>query len=141
MSSVLAEFLQQIFTFLFTAVAVIVLGRKLAWVLLLFVPLIIYSAMKIGRRVRHTTRSGQDKLADIQNILQETITGNRIVKAFSMETWEIDPLSRGRAAPVPRQSAFRGGGGHQFAADGYFRRHRHCAASAAGPRAALLMAI
>src|SRR5262249_8895571 len=26
---------------------------------------------------------------DVQNILQETITGNRIVKAFSMEAWEI----------------------------------------------------
>jgi subfamily B ATP-binding cassette protein MsbA len=89
MSSVLAEFLQQFFTFLFTAVAVIALGRKLAWVLVLFVPVIIFSARKIGRRVRHTTRSGQDKLADIQNVLQETITGNRIVKAFSMELWEI----------------------------------------------------
>ncbi len=89
MSSVLAEFLQQFFTFLFTAGFVIALGRKLAWVLLLFVPAIIMSSRKIGHRVRHTTRSGQDKLADIQNVLQETITGNRIVKAFSMESWEI----------------------------------------------------
>ncbi|MGA8154468.1 MAG: ABC transporter ATP-binding protein [Terriglobales bacterium] len=89
MSSVLAEFLQQFFTFLFMAAAVVILGRKLAWVLVLFIPFIIYSAVKIGRRVRHTTRRGQDKLADIQNILQETIAGNRIVKAFSMESWEI----------------------------------------------------
>jgi subfamily B ATP-binding cassette protein MsbA len=89
MSSVLAEFLQQFFTFVFTALVVVALGRKFAWVLLLFVPAIIYSAGKIGRRVRHTTRRGQDKLADIQNILHETITGNRIVKAFSMESWEI----------------------------------------------------
>jgi ATP-binding cassette, subfamily B, bacterial MsbA len=89
MSSVLAEFLQQFFTFLFTAGVVIVLGRKLAWLLLLFVPFIIFSASRIGRRVRHTTRRGQDKLAEIQNILHETITGNRIVKAFSMETWEL----------------------------------------------------
>jgi subfamily B ATP-binding cassette protein MsbA len=89
MSSVLAEFLQQVFTFIFTALLVVVLGGKLAWVLLLFVPFIIYSAGKIGRRVRHTTRRGQDQLADIQNILHETITGNRIVKAFSMENWEI----------------------------------------------------
>ena len=88
MSSVLAEFLQQVFTFLFTAGVVIVLGRRLAWLLLLFVPVIIFSATKIGRRVRHTTRRGQDKLADIQNILHETITGNRIVKAFGMEAWE-----------------------------------------------------
>jgi subfamily B ATP-binding cassette protein MsbA len=89
MSSILAEFLQQFFTFVFTAGVVIVLGRKLAWLLLLFVPVIIFSASKIGRRVRHTTRRGQDKLADIQNILHETITGNRIVKAFSMEAWEF----------------------------------------------------
>ena len=89
MSSILAEFLQQFFTFVFTAGVVIVLGRKLAWLLLLFVPFIIFSAGRIGRRVRHTTRRGQDKLADIQNILHETITGNRIVKAFSMEAWEF----------------------------------------------------
>jgi subfamily B ATP-binding cassette protein MsbA len=89
MSSVLAEFLQQFFTFLFTALVVVALGRKFAWILVLFVPVIIFSAGRIGRRVRHTTRRGQDKLADIQNILHETITGNRIVKAFSMERWEI----------------------------------------------------
>jgi subfamily B ATP-binding cassette protein MsbA len=89
MSNVLAEFLQQFFTLIFTAAVVVLLGGKLAWVLLLFVPFIIYSAGKIGRRVRSTTRRGQDKLADIQNILHETITGNRIVKAFSMESWEI----------------------------------------------------
>ena len=89
MSSILAEFLQQFFTFVFTAAVVIVLGKRLAWLLLLFVPFIIFSASKIGRRVRHTTRRGQDKLAEIQNILHETITGNRVVKAFSMEAWEF----------------------------------------------------
>jgi subfamily B ATP-binding cassette protein MsbA len=89
MSSVLAEFLQQFFTLIFTAAVVVLLGGKLAWVLVMFVPVIIYSAGKIGRQVRSTTRRGQDKLADIQNILHETITGNRIVKAFSMENWEI----------------------------------------------------
>jgi len=89
MSSVLAEFLQQVFTFLFMAFAVVILGRQLAWVLLLFVPVIVFSAVRIGRRVRHTTRTGQDQLADVQNILHETITGNRIVKAFGMEAWEI----------------------------------------------------
>jgi len=89
MSSVLAEFLQQFFTFIFLAIVVVVTGRKLAWILLLFIPVILYSARKIGREVRTTTRSGQDKLAEIQNILHETITGNRIVKAFSMENWEI----------------------------------------------------
>jgi len=94
MSSILAEFLQQFFTFVFTAAVVILLGKSLAWLLLLFVPFIIFSASKIGHRVRHTTRRGQDKLAEIQNILHETITGNRIVKAFSMEAWEFARFRR-----------------------------------------------
>ena len=89
LSAVLAEFLQQFFTFLWVAAVVVVLGGRLAWVLLLFVPVIIYSSRKIGSRVRSTTRQGQDKLAEIQNILHETITGNRIVKAFNTEKWEI----------------------------------------------------
>jgi subfamily B ATP-binding cassette protein MsbA len=89
MSTVLSELLQQFFTFVSVAVVVVILGGNLAWVLLLFVPVIVFSSRKIGSRVRNTTRHGQDKLADIQNILHETITGNRIVKAFNTEDWEI----------------------------------------------------
>jgi subfamily B ATP-binding cassette protein MsbA len=88
-SAVLGEFLQQIFTFLFTMAAVIALGGRMSWALLLFVPVVIISARKIGRSVRVRTRTGQDRVAEIQNILHETITGNRIVKAFSTELWEI----------------------------------------------------
>jgi subfamily B ATP-binding cassette protein MsbA len=94
MSTVLSDFLQQLFTLLFTIGVVVVVGGKLAWVLLLFVPIVISSARRIGRGVRHTTRKGQDKLAEIQNILHETITGNRIVKAFGMELWETDRFRR-----------------------------------------------
>ncbi len=89
MSTVLSELLQQFFTFVSVAIVVVILGGNLAWVLLLFIPVIVFSSRKIGSRVRHTTRHGQDKLADIQNILHETITGNRIVKAFNTEDWEI----------------------------------------------------
>jgi len=95
MSTVLSELLQQFFTFISVAIVVVILGGNLAWVLLLFVPVIVFSSRKIGSRVRHTTRHGQDKLAEIQNILHETIIGNRIVKAFNTEDWEI---SRFRSA-------------------------------------------
>src|ERR1700761_5738291 len=94
MSSVLSEMLQQFFTLLWTAVVVVLMGGRLSWVLLLFVPVVISSARRIGRSVRATTRKGQDKLAEIQNILHETITGNRIVKAFGMELWEMDRFRR-----------------------------------------------
>ena len=88
-SAVLGEFLQQFFTFIFTLTVVIALGGRLSWALLIFVPVVITSARKIGGSVRIRTRTGQDRVAEIQNILHETITGNRIVKAFSTELWEI----------------------------------------------------
>ena len=57
--------------------------------LLIFVPFVDASPRAgSAHRVRTTTRKGQDKLAEIQNILHETITGVRIVKAFCMEAWE-----------------------------------------------------
>src|SRR5690348_18116584 len=43
MSTVLSDFLQQLFTLLFTVGVVIVVGGRLAWVLLLFVPIVIRS--------------------------------------------------------------------------------------------------
>ena len=94
MSAVLGDFLQQFFTFVFMAAVVVINGGKLAWVLLLFVPVVVSSARRIGRSVRTTTRKGMDKLAEIQEILHETITGNAIVKAFGMETWEMRRFRR-----------------------------------------------
>src|SRR2546421_906986 len=69
MSTVLAEFLQQFFTFLFVAVVGVVFGGKLLLVLLLFVSFIIYSLRQIGSPGRATTPPVQGKLARIQNIL------------------------------------------------------------------------
>jgi subfamily B ATP-binding cassette protein MsbA len=88
-SSVISDFLQQFFTFLVGLTFVIRLGGNLSWALVLFIPVVITSSRKIGREVRTRTRSGQDKLAEIQNILHETVTGNRIVKAFNTEIWEV----------------------------------------------------
>jgi subfamily B ATP-binding cassette protein MsbA len=88
-SSVIGEFLQQFFTFVVGLFFIIRMGGQLSWALLLFIPVVVTSARKIGREVRTRTRTGQDKLAEIQNILHETVTGNRIVKAFNTELWEV----------------------------------------------------
>ena len=89
MSSVMSDFLQQFFTLLFMVGVVVLVGGRMAWVLLIFVPVIILSTRRVGRSVRTTTRRGQDKLAEIQNIVQEAVSGHGIVKAFGMEGWEM----------------------------------------------------
>jgi len=109
-SSILSDFLQQAFTLAFMVIIVIALGGRLAWILPVFGLIAVGSIFRIGRDVRRTTRRGQDKLADIQNILHETITGNRIVKAFNMEFWSCCASARRRtssSAPICARSAPR----------------------------------
>jgi ABC-type multidrug transport system fused ATPase/permease subunit len=76
---------------------------------------------------------GQDRVAEIQNILHETITGNRIVKAFSTEIWEILRFKKAARA-LPRQSALGARAVDQLAADGRDRLDRHCAAALGRPQ-------
>jgi subfamily B ATP-binding cassette protein MsbA len=94
MATILSDSLQQTFTLLVMIGVVAVTGGMMSLVLLAFVPIILYSSRKVGRSVRTTTRRGQDRLAEIQNIVQETITGNGIVKAFGMEHWEVNRFRR-----------------------------------------------
>jgi subfamily B ATP-binding cassette protein MsbA len=94
MASILSDFLQQFFTLVVMIAVVVITGGTMALILLLFVPVVILSSRRVGRSVRTTTRKGQDKLAEIQNIVQETITGNGIVKAFGMEHWEMNRFRR-----------------------------------------------
>ncbi len=106
------------------------LGGHLSWALLLFIPVVVTSARKIGREVRTRTRTGQDKLAEIQNILHETVTGNRIVKAFNTELWEILRFKKAATPLVPRQPAQRAHSVNQFAAHGHHRLRGDCDAAA-----------
>jgi len=89
-SHLLADFLRQSFTLVGMVAVLLMLDPKLAGVALpLLVIVVLYAASRIGRRVRKSSRTSQDNVADLSQILQETISGNRIVKAFGMEGWEV----------------------------------------------------
>lgn len=51
-------------------------------------PLVVYPVAKIGKRLKAISRQSQEKMADITTTLHETISGMRVVKAFSMEDYE-----------------------------------------------------
>jgi subfamily B ATP-binding cassette protein MsbA len=61
---------------------------KLALVSLVVFPLAIYPIVQFGRKMRK--RGGQvlQRFTELNTVLQETISGIRIVKAFSMEDYE-----------------------------------------------------
>jgi ATP-binding cassette, subfamily B, bacterial MsbA len=87
-SHILADFLRQLF--MAVALGLVVLGKdfNLALISLVVVPFVIVPTMQIGRRIRRTTRHTQDKQGDLNQILQETLSGHMVVKAFHAEGYE-----------------------------------------------------
>lgn len=61
---------------------------RLALITLLVFPPAMLFILVLSRRLRRKTHVSQERLADFSSILQETLFGIRIVKAFSMESFE-----------------------------------------------------
>jgi len=61
---------------------------KLAMITFIVLPIAAYPIVKFGRLFRKLSTSTQEEVAHVSNILHETITGNRIVKAFTKEAYE-----------------------------------------------------
>ena len=61
----------------------------LALVCLTGAPVVIYPLIRLGQRVRRTTRRSQEELEHLHHISTEAFSGHRIVKAFSAESREI----------------------------------------------------
>jgi subfamily B ATP-binding cassette protein MsbA len=57
-------------------------------------PLIVYPLIRLGQRVRRTTRRSQEALEQLSHLSSEAFTGHRIVKAFGMEKHEADKFTR-----------------------------------------------
>lgn len=84
-----ADFLKQTFTLAGLLAVVFYVDWRLALGSLLLVPFVVLPSANIGRYIRVSSRSSQDKMAELNNVLQETFTGIRIVKAFGMELFEL----------------------------------------------------
>ncbi|MCK9554666.1 ABC transporter ATP-binding protein/permease [bacterium] len=67
---------------------IFIIDWKLSLMVLLISPAIIGPVSVIGRKIKKLASSSQDRVADISSIMQETLTGIRIVKAFNMKKYE-----------------------------------------------------
>lgn len=84
----LTDFVRQIFLLVFFLGLVFYADWKLAILSFAIAPLVLWITMKLGKRIRGDSLRSQESLADISHALQETITGQTIVKAFSAEQFE-----------------------------------------------------
>ena len=67
---------------------------RLTIVCLTGAPLVVYPLIRLGQRVRRTTRRSQEALEQLSHLSTEAFTGHRIVKAFATERHEAEKFNR-----------------------------------------------
>ena len=110
-SVVVEDLAKEPVTLIFSVGALFWLDPLLATASLVLFPICILPVALFGRRVRRYTRQAQQRIADLVSILQETISGVRVVKAFGMEGYETARFAKennaffGRVIRVARANA------------------------------------
>ena len=89
LTSTIAEFLRQ-FILIIGGIALLATESiKLTLLMLSVVPLVAVAAVIFGRFIRKYSKNVQDRVAESQVIVEETMQGISIVKAFANEWYEI----------------------------------------------------
>ena len=81
--------LNTFFRLFFALIAMVALSPKLTFFALLPAPLLSYSVYKIGSSMQKRSKSIQESYAAITNLVQENLSGIRVVKSFTREPFEI----------------------------------------------------
>ncbi|MBI5182407.1 MAG: ATP-binding cassette domain-containing protein, partial [Nitrospirae bacterium] len=89
-TSVVKDLLQQSITIIGLVSVAFYQNWRLAAISIFVMPLTFYLLVILGRRLRKISKKGQERIADITSILQETFSSIKIVKGFGMEKFETD---------------------------------------------------
>ncbi len=105
-TTTLAELLRQL---IIIAAGIVLLARlspELTLTMLASVPVVVLVAVLFGRFIGRLSRQVQDRIADTNVIVDETLQGIQSVKAFANEAWES--MRYGRSVLSARALAMRG---------------------------------
>jgi len=94
LTTTLAELMRQSVLLIGGIVFMAIISVKLAIALLILVPPLIVVAIVFGRFIRKISREAQDKLAESNTIIEETLQGIANVKAFVNEAFEAGRYSK-----------------------------------------------
>lgn len=90
-STVLGDIVKEPLTLVAMVASAFYLDPKLALISMILFPVCVLPITIFGKKIRKNSRQAQERIADLMSILQETIVGARIVKAYGME-----PVEQGR---------------------------------------------
>jgi subfamily B ATP-binding cassette protein MsbA len=90
MSEYLADFFLQIFSLFALTIVLFVISPFMALGSMVLIPLVLLPVSRLGRRIRRSVEKSQAHLGELNQFIQEGVAGNRVVKAFGMESFEIE---------------------------------------------------
>ena len=88
LTTTIAEMIRQIVLMVGGIIFMAIISVKLAIALLMLLPPLIVFAIFFGRFIRKISREAQDKLAESNTVIEETLQGIASVKAFVNEAFE-----------------------------------------------------
>lgn len=110
-TTTLAEMIRQVIIFTGGIIFLILVSGKLTLMLLAVLPVLVAIAVIFGRFIRKLSRQAQDKLAESNTIVEETLQGISNVKAFVNEAFEVSRYNKSIREVVKiamRGAKFRG---------------------------------
>ncbi len=102
-STILAELFREVITLVSLIALVVYVDWKLALLSLTIAPFALALTLGMGKRIRRVSLKGREDTASLNDQLQQSITGIRIIKAFAMESHERDGF-RKKAARLLRSN-------------------------------------
>jgi ABC-type multidrug transport system fused ATPase/permease subunit len=88
LTTTIAEMLRQVVLFVGGIIFMAIISKKLVFALLLVLPVMVVFAVLFGRFIKKISRQAQDKMAESNTIVEETLLGIANVKAFVNESYE-----------------------------------------------------
>ena len=92
-SDAFSAILKELVTFVALVGYAFYVDWRLATVSFVVIPSVVYPISTFGRRLRKNSVQNQKAMARFTTFLHETFTGQRIVKAFAMEHYELERFS------------------------------------------------
>ncbi|MBC7447940.1 MAG: ATP-binding cassette domain-containing protein [Hymenobacteraceae bacterium] len=94
-SITLAEFFRQVATLIGGSIIILITSVRLSAFMLTTIPVLAGLAFIFGKRIRQLSRDTQDQLALTNVVVEETLQGIQVVKAFTNEDYEVARYNAG----------------------------------------------
>jgi len=87
-STAVTALMRDSMTIVFLTAVIFMRDWLLALIAMIVFPLIVYPIARFGRRLRSASSAGQASMGEVTTLVEETVSGIRVVKAFGMEDYE-----------------------------------------------------